>query len=77
MIRLIGKIRFVTHSPAVPLAALMASVRTLAPRLSTVDSGDTTRKLRRARLREEGFTHSVKSEVTHETGVERRQETGG
>lgn len=50
VIRLIGKIRFVTHSPAVPLAALMASVRTLAPRLSTVDSSD-TRKLRRACLR--------------------------
>lgn len=50
MIRLIAKIRFVTHSPAVPLAALMASVETLAPRLSTVDSSDTTRELRRARL---------------------------
>lgn len=50
MIRLIGKIRFATHSLAVPLAPLRASVRTLAPRLSTVDSSDTTHKLRRARL---------------------------
>lgn len=58
MIRLIGKIRFVTRPPAVPLAALMAPVRTLAPRLSTVDSSDTTGELRRARLPEEGFTRS-------------------
>lgn len=59
VIHLIGKILFVTHSTAVALAALIASVRTLSSCLSTVDSSHTTHTNSDVNTHERKISHAA------------------